>query len=520
MRPSSFVAVLAALVVVVGCGSTQPTPNGGSATPVLSTPSAVASVAPPSSADAGAIAWQAAGDFQVASLQVPRDYRDPSGPTIQLLLAKRPAGDPAHRIGTLLVDPGGPGGSGAGMVRYGAIEALPKAVLDSFDIVGWDPRGTPGGCSTCAPQGVAATTAVECPDTATAERIAALDPAPTTAAGFQAYVDIDRSVAAQCAAASGPLLPFLSSDDTARDMDRIRAALGEEKISYYGVSYGTYLGARYATLFPDHLRAAVLDGAFDPGGDALAIDTAQAGGFESALDHFLAACKADVKCAFHGGGDPAAAFDKLMAGVRQAPIKTSGRVPLGPAEAWNGILGFLYGPFNPLAHALADAEHGDGDALLKEAGGDVAPDLPNSWGAGLAIGCLDRPWPANAAAVEASYQAELKAAPRVGASIVLDFGCLDWPVPYVPLPPTKGVGLPPIVVLGSTGDPATPYAETARLAAALGSGVVLTRVGIGHSALDGGLNDCLVQAVQHYLVDLVPPRAGTTCPDGPIVFTK
>ena len=210
-----------------------------------------------------------------------------------------------------------------------------------------------------------------------------------------------------------------------------------------------------------------------------------------------------------------------MSRIRRAPIKTSSGVSLGPGQAFFGVLAYLYASsFDPLAHALAAAERGDGDPLVEAADGYMAPNQPTAFGSYLAISCLDTKKPTDRATIEATYRQVLKVAPRLGAFIALDFSCLAWPADHAPLPPTKGVGLPPIVVLGSTVDPATPYAEAAKLADALGSGVVLTRVGIGHTALGGGLNDCLKGAVERYLVDLVPPPVGTTCPDGPITFSK
>ena len=218
--PSGPAAPASDAGVVAPTASSTVGPSTGSATPTPTAPStSPSSAGPSSSAGTGTIAWNTAAGFEVASLVVPRDYADPSGATIKLLLIKRPAGDPTHRIGTLLVNPGGPGGSGADMVRQNQIGTLPQAVLDRFDIIGWDPRG------------VGASTHVDCPDSATIKRIEALDPAPTTKAAVQANVDAYRAVATECAAASGPLLPFLSTDETARDMEAIRAAIGEDRVS-------------------------------------------------------------------------------------------------------------------------------------------------------------------------------------------------------------------------------------------------------------------------------------------------
>jgi pimeloyl-ACP methyl ester carboxylesterase len=492
------------VLLVAACAPAAPSPSlSPSPSPTL-TPAATAT--PGSSAGTGSISWSGSGSLQTGFLEVPRDYADPAGGTIRLALARRPALDPSKRIGTMLVNPGGPGGSGIWMVRYG-VDALPSAVLDAFDIVGWDPRGVG-----------ASTNADSCPDPATARRIEALDPAPQTQAAIDANQAAYAAVATQCAAGDTALLPLLSTDESARDMDAIRVALGEEQISYYGASYGTFLGYHYATLFPNRLRAAVLDGAVDPTMDRTETNAAQGLGFEAALNHFLDLCAASTTCQFHGGADPAASYDALMAKIRQAPVPTGGAVALGPGQAWFGVLQFLYGnDLGGLAQALADAEAGDGSILLAAGDSYMSPQA-RTLGVFLAISCLDSPGPTSAEAIVADYRRLLPQAPRFGGFIGLDFGCLAWPFHHAPLESPVLSGLPPIVVIGSTGDPATPYANAASLATALGSGVVLTRDGPGHTAIGNGMTDCISGAVADYLLNLEAPAPGTTCADPPISF--
>ena len=450
----------------------------------------------------GTLDWQPEGDFETATLEVPLDDARPSGPTVKLALIRRPAGDPAKRIGSLLVNPGGPGGSGVDMVRFDGT-GLPAEVLDAFDVVGFDPRG------------IGQSEPLDCPSSATVTRLEGLDPSPDTKASVAENLGVWASIGDACEAAAGSLLPYVSTDTVARDMDRIRAALGEDRISYLGYSYGTYLGARYATLFPDRLRAAVLDGPVDPTLDRLAFNERQARGFEAALDAFLADCARDAGCPFHGGADPAAAFDALIARIDKAPIPTSGRVPLGPGEAMSGVFATLYWrDRRPLAEALAAAEAGDGTDLLQFADQYWAPNSPWSLSAYAAVGCLDRPGPADVGPWEALYRKLRSETPRVGAWVGFELTCVDWPVRAALPAPVVPNGEPPIVVIGTTGDPATPYSGAQPLAAALGSGVVVTHVGVGHTAAP--YSDCMGAIVADYLVDLTVPAEGTTCTDPPV----
>ena len=282
-------ALLVSALLVGACAApTAATParSSGPTTPASPSGSPAAARTSPSgsplSGRPGSLAWQVDGPFETSTLAVPLDYATPDGPTVELALIRRPAGDPAKRIGALLVNPGGPGGSGVDMVRNDGT-ALPEAILDAFDIVGFDPRG------------IGQSEPLDCPAPATITRLEGLDPSPDSKAEVDENLAVWTSIADACQKAESRLLPFESTETVARDMDRIRAALGEDRISYFGFSYGTYLGARYATLFPDRLRAVVLDGPVDPTLDRLAFNERQARGFEAALDGFLADCAQDRK---------------------------------------------------------------------------------------------------------------------------------------------------------------------------------------------------------------------------------
>lgn len=502
-----IVPIALAGLLVVGCGGpTAASPAAASVPAAAPSPSRSAAAVEPSAAGSptasrprGTLSWSADGS---ATLAVPLDHADPTGPSVNLALFRQRARDDSKRIGVLLVNPGGPGGSGVDMVRNDGT-GLPDAVLDAFDIIGFDPRGIGGS------------EPLDCPTPATITKLEGLDPSPDTKADVDENLATWTAIGGACERAESRLLPFVSTDTAARDMDRIREALGEERISYVGESYGTYLGARYATLFPDRVRAAILDGAVDPTLDRLAFNEGQARGFEAALDQFLADCARDVDCPFHGGDDPARAFDALMARIAKAPIPTHGRVPLGPGEAMSGVFSTLYWrDRSPLASALAAAEAGDGTDLLQFADWYWTPDTPWSVSAYAAVGCLDRPGPSDVGPWEALYQKLRSETPRVGAWVSFELTCVNWPVRAPLPPPVTPNGQPPIVVIGTTGDPATPYPWTAALAKALGSGVVVTHEGVGHLAAPYGA--CLSEVVDAYLIDLVVPAEGTTCSDPPV----
>jgi len=390
----------------------------------------------------------------------------------------------------------------------GASGALPQVVVDRFDLVSWDPRG------------VGFSRGVTCPDHATIAKVEALDPSPTTAADIAAYRTAFDQVATQCEAAAGDILPFLSGANTARDMDAIRAAMGEATISYWGWSYGTYIGYLYATLFPTRLRAAVLDGPVDPTLDLAGRDDGQARGFEAAFNRELVLCAGSRACPFYSGGEPAKVYTALMARLESAPITVAGLGTLGPGEAATGVLTSLYGgdPQTTM-RALAEAQRGDGETLLSMANAYYAQIQLGSY---LATACLDVAREPTTAAIDQVLAHTSAAAPRFAAQVVLTdaYGCLDWPVAAKPVtvgaPPS---GLPPILVLAATYDPATPPWDAAPLAQALGSGVVLMRDGLGHTS-EGSIrtNTCLGDAASAYLLRLATPKAGTVCKDAPVIF--
>ena len=266
--------------------------------------------------------------MECATIVVPLDYDDASAGTIALPLIRRPADDEDSRIGSLLVNPGGPGVSGVDFVRNASSVYSPD-VRERFDIVGWDPRGV-----------AASDPAVDCTDDLDA--YISLDPSPDSVEEQQASNAEAELLAEACAARSADLLPYLATEYTARDMDRIRAALGDEKLSYFGYSYGTYLGAVYAELFPEKIRAMVLDAAADPSISAQQDIKNQVVAFERSFDAFLAECGADPSCPFYSGGNPGAAYDALMAALELEPIAGDGSIDVGVSIAQLGVISLLY----------------------------------------------------------------------------------------------------------------------------------------------------------------------------------
>ncbi|HXV94323.1 MAG TPA: alpha/beta hydrolase [Pseudonocardia sp.] len=453
----------------------------------------------------GSIAWESCGSgFECATLPVPLDHADPEGERIDLALIRLPATSPGSRQGSLVVNPGGPGGSGVDFVR-GGTGYFGRELRERFDIVGFDPRG--GGRST----------AIDCGDeTLTGSEDVAFP--PRNDADREALTAQARRAVDACLDRSGELARHLSTEAAARDMDLLRRALGEERITYHGVSYGTFLGATYAALFPDRVRAMVLDAPLDPaswqdGGYDLARDTTA--GFDQALRAFFEECRRNPGSCPFGDGDPAAAFDRLMRSLEEAPL-SGGGYPVDRELAVQVTGAALYddSAWPTLADALARAERGDGGALRRLAG-PVGEDADLSGDAFVAIRCSDRAAPPDPGAVEALAR-ELEAInPHFGPHhAYADVVCASWPEPASRYTgPYAAEGAPPILVVGTTGDPATPIGHARALAAEMSSAVLVVRDGEGHGAYAAG-SDCVDGAVDAYLLRLTLPEDGLVCGDG------
>jgi pimeloyl-ACP methyl ester carboxylesterase len=455
------------------------------------------------------VAWTACtgnagpeGD-ECATLQLPLDYANPSARKIGIALDRLPA--TGTKIGSLLVNPGGPGASGVDALDYLA-SLLSPDVLAKFDIVGFDPRG------------VGRSSPVRCATGPQLDQYIHLNPAPTTDAGFQALLAGARTFDQRCQAQSGALLPFVGTINVARDMDEIRAAVGDSKLSYIGFSYGTFLGATYADLFPDHIRAMVLDGALNPALDPISTNIEQAAGFDKELNAFFDFCTGTSICPWKPAGSIRAAYDALIARIAASPLPAGGGRTLGPGEAFFGVAQELYdqATWAGLASGLSQAEAGDGSLLLEYSDEYTQRDLSGAYSNALeannAVSCVDQPWPRDPGALRTAAVTANQRAPEFGvADLFGALPCTGWPAPATSAPHViSAAASPPIVVVGSTGDPATPYVDAQALASQLKHGVLLTRVGDGHTGYRSSA--CIRGHVDSYLLNLTVPAKGISCP--------
>lgn len=470
-------------------------------------------------------------ELECATLPVPLDHARPAAGTIELALVRRPARDPAQRIGSLLWLEGGPGVSGVETIRTYP-DLFDDPIRDRFDIVGFDQRGVgesaPVRCLADEQKDVLLL-GVDAPGAGRGGGATASGGADRlTAAEFAASVAAEREVAEGCERMSGWLLPYLSTEAAARDVDLIRAALGEHRLTAFGGSYGTQLGLTYAALFPTRLRALVLDSVVDP---EMALNRPfeetrmQAAAFEAALNAFLADCAADPDCLF-GGGDPAGAYDRLMARLAEDPIEATGK-ELGPGPhlvddtvARSAIIELLYSqelwPTLDLVLALAD-EFDDGSAMLalaqEQAGRRDDGTYDNSFDANNAINCADQAYPRDVAAYRRLSDELAAEYPRIGSSVALGgLSCAFWPQRAASryTGPFTAEGAPPILVIGTTGDPATPYPEAVSVARRLSNSELLTWRSYTHGAYTGP-STCVHDIVNRYLIDLELPKPGTVC---------
>ena len=455
---------------------------------------------------APALTWSRCGTLECGTLTVPLDDATPDAGTVDIAVARRPATNPARRIGSLVVNPGGPGVPAIDFLRA-SFGSFPRALRERFDLVAFDPRG------------VGKSSQIVCADS--------LDPlfdesfSPRTDAERTALVTAARDVATECAQRSGALLAHVSTQATARDLDRLRVALGDERLSFIGSSYGSYLGALYVTLYRDRVRAIVLDGAIDPEQTAAEALVSQARGFEDELDAFLADCDARHECAFSAGRSSAGdAYDALRGRAAKAPIPakgTDGR-RLNETRFDAAVLETLYSgrsAWPGLADALARADRGDAADLLaradaftwRKADGGQNHVLDAFW----AISCLDGPEPGPLGAAGLERLAALSAA-RLGAFVANNSViCSVWPVaPVAPPPALDAAGAPTVLIVGATGDPATPLAAGRSMQRVLGNARLLVVDGYRHTSFLGG-NECVDATVTSYLVDHALPARGARC---------
>lgn len=437
-------------------------------------------------------------------LDVPLNYSDPTEGTISLAVLRVHATADTHPVGSLLVNPGGPGAPGVG-AGLGVALKMSRSVLDKYDIVGFDPRGT----GESAP--------VHCMSDAQKDQELATSTDVTTSVGFAAAVRDSTQLSQRCEHAVGADLPYYNTVNTARDMDEIRQAVGDPRMNYLGFSYGTELGWTYAHLFPRKVRAFVLDGAVDPEATPVSEITEQTAGFEHAFGQFAASCPAAVYCG--GLGDATEVLTQILAVARTHPIGTGTPRPLTEALASTGVIEALYAKsmWPRLAQALVAAKHGEGAALLALADEydqrSKSGHYSNLIDANVVISCNDTPVRAEPtdAQIRATIPQLVQRYPLFGADSADGlFACRGWPARRTPVPPPAAATPTTVLVLGNRNDPATPYQGAQHLTRELGHARLLTWDGQGHTSYLEG-STCVDDKVDQYLLTLHAPPAGTVC---------
>ena len=468
--------------------------------------SAAPSAAPVTAA--GPISWSDCGNgFQCGKLTVPVDYQNPNGATIDLALQRLPARTASTRIGSLLVNPGGPGGSAIEFLRSWG-QAVSRTIRDRFDLVAFDPRG------------VGQSAPIVCHDTLQA--FVAVDPTPDNPQEWQQADDAAKKFVDDCQKKYASFLPFVGTKNVARDMESVRQALGEDKLTYVGYSYGTAIGQVYADMYPDRVRAFVLDGAMDLSLGFEESSRLQMVGFERALQSYLEDCR-QKQCGLAKNGDPEKAIDALLAKVEVKPLPAAGADrPAGPGETLLGIIAALYSKFSwpQLTNALLQAiNNGDGTQMVNLADEYLERNsngsYPNLIEANLAVNYADQTCPKDPKVYEQFAVEWAKSSPHFGASAASSgVTCAFWPAKPDPLTVPKAHGAPPIVVISTTNDPATPYEEGVALSKQLESGRLLIHRGEGHAVYVLGGDQCIDGAVNDYLLTLKAPESGTSCGNG------
>jgi pimeloyl-ACP methyl ester carboxylesterase len=455
------------------------------------------------------LSWSDCGPNQCARLRVPIDYSHPEGDTLKLAVLKVAAKGPSTRIGSLVVNPGGPGGSGVAYARAADV-IVTSAVRAAYDIVGFDPRG------------VGSSSPIKCLNDRELDSFLGGDPTPDNKTEEQQFADVARGFADKCKANGGPLLGHVSTIESAKDMDVLRAALGETRLNYLGKSYGTFLGATYADLFPTKVGRFVLDGAIDPNLTSSQVNEGQAVGFETATRAYV------QDCVRRGGCPLGNSLDSGMQRLREFLKSLDARpMPLSDphvkalTEGWGslGIAVAMYdqGMWSQLTDALRRAFGGDAGPLMNLADTYAYRDSQGAYASNLmqviyAVNCLDRSDSRDLTHYESEARSLSAKAPTWGPFLAWStVPCGFWPVPANNAPKRiTAAGSGPIVVVGTTRDPATPYTWAQGLASELENGHLITFKGDGHTAYTRS-NSCVNNAVDAYLLGGTVPAARLTC---------
>lgn len=456
------------------------------------------------------LTWHACqSGMQCTTVKAPLDWSHPQGASIDLALVRQPA--KGKRIGSLLVNPGGPGASGFDFVAQSVNYATDATLQQHFDIVGFDPRG------------VGRSTKVTCygPKQMDAYLYDITPGAIGSDAWIAAQTASSAAFAQACQKNTGPLLAHVDTVSAARDLDLLRGVLGDRTLHYLGYSYGTYLGAVYAGLFPTHVGRMVLDGALDPAASNFEVTLEQSKGFENSLRLYMEKCLSNAKtCPFTGSVDNGMnTVASLLASVQASPIRNSDGRELGSNTLLTAIIYPLYdaNATTYLNDLFSQVMQGDASLAFQfaDAYNDRNPNgtyADNSTEAFTAINCLDYQYDANPASMRKQAAELAAAAPVIGPYMGYgDIGCAVWPYKStVTRGPIHAKGAAPIVVVGTTNDPATPYVWAQNLSHELDSGHLVTYRGSGHTAYNKS-NSCVNNAVDDYLVNGTVPGAGLTC---------
>jgi pimeloyl-ACP methyl ester carboxylesterase len=500
---------LAAASVIALLALTACTPERNQVTPSgAATPEPTQSTSGGFDAYAQSIDWSTCGDLECATIKVPLDWGNPGGETITLDLNKLPATGEAK--GSLLINPGGPGASGLDLTEYfGSIAG--DDLLKAYDVIGFDPRG------------VGSSTPIDCGDAATVDAFVVTDYPLETQADVDAANQRNADFAKGCEAKTGSLMGNVDTVSAARDMDVIRALVGDQKLNYLGFSYGTQLGATYAELYPQNVGQMVLDGAVDfllPEDDQAA---GQAAGFENALTNFVTWCHKQSDCPLVKGADAAKkqihdiAYDAIANPVKGNGIDVNGNLMV------YGIVVTLYdqASWTYLEQALAEVINQNTATIMAQLAdfyldrdSETGDYNTNSTVAFSAISCLDAEQePAWDLARVDQFRALMEdASPTFGWWFASSTGCSDWPfhAKETVTDLSDAASVSPILVVGTTNDPATPYQWAKNLVSELGNATLLTYDGEGHTAY-GRSNQCIIDAVDGWLVDGQMPDSGTVC---------
>jgi pimeloyl-ACP methyl ester carboxylesterase len=506
--------LLAGLLALAGCTVPVVAPNSGNNVPRAGQPAPAAS-GQPNWRNCDDVPGKLVGrgargmSYDCATIKVPQDWANKdNGQTFDIALIRVRSDKQHDRIGSLLVNPGGPGASGVNLAVYlsfgSAFQGIPEEVTERFDIVGFDPRG------------VDRSSPVECISDAQLDESFGYVPDPVTQQQFDGLVDLNKAIGQECGAKYGDKLKLFSTVQTARDMDAIRSAVGDQKMTYLGYSYGTLLGATYAQLFPQNVRALVLDGAVDPRQNFVAGSESQAKGFALAFDNFAKWCTATPdKCPI--APDAKAAVNTAIDKAEVSPVTGKGGRKATSGWVFYAVISSLYtqSGWQALAGAIKSLEGGNPDQVFQLADAYAERDpngtYSNLFDANIAVNCADQKTVPDANQVR-TYQGQWRSSvPLFGAPLAVGMlPCSEWPGGHDPYPTGPATGSAPILVVGTTGDPATPYAQAPALANMLGVGRLLTWEGEGHTAYPQ--TGCITSAVDAYILNQTLPPEGKRCP--------